>query len=91
MISEVICVQLCSVHIKFKVGKLELKHCQERMHSGERVYICYHCDKMFFNSESLKMHERTHTGEKPITCYQGNKSFVFSVVLRKVERLHDKA
>ena len=42
-------------HLKLKVGQLEFKYCQERMHSEERVYICYHCDKRFINSESLKM------------------------------------
>uniref|UniRef100_A0A1I7S7D6 C2H2-type domain-containing protein n=1 Tax=Bursaphelenchus xylophilus TaxID=6326 RepID=A0A1I7S7D6_BURXY len=39
-----------------------------RIHSGERPYQCFFCDRKFRTTSSRKVHHRSHTGERPYRC-----------------------
>ena len=49
-----------------------------RYDSGEKMYQCYVCDKVFRHAGHLKAHMRIHTGEKPYKCSVCSKSFMWS-------------
>jgi KRAB domain-containing zinc finger protein len=36
-------------------------HIHERIHSGEKSYICNQCGKVFISHSSLRTHYRTHS------------------------------
>ena len=38
------------------------------VHTGERLYKCELCDKVYTNSPNLSRHRRVHTGEMPYCC-----------------------
>lgn len=60
----------------------------ERIHRGEKPYICVVCQKAFCQSNELTKHVRTHTGEKSHGCHICKKGFNGSSKLVAHMRIH---
>ncbi|ELK31345.1 Zinc finger protein interacting with ribonucleoprotein K [Myotis davidii] len=56
--------------------------------SGELVYECDTCKKVFRRKFNLIIHKRIHTGEKPYECTDCGKSFSNSSTLIQHQRIH---
>jgi uncharacterized Zn-finger protein len=48
---------------------------KKRKNTGEKIYKCDECSRMFARKEHLMRHYRTHTGEKPFKCEICEKCF----------------
>ncbi|XDV38172.1 hypothetical protein PO909_007639 [Leuciscus waleckii] len=66
---------LISVLLFFRQDKLKI---HMRKHTGERPYICLHCNSKFVHNYDLKNHLRIHTGVRPYQCEHCYKSFTRS-------------
>uniref|UniRef100_A0A3B3DFP1 Zinc finger and BTB domain containing 17 n=1 Tax=Oryzias melastigma TaxID=30732 RepID=A0A3B3DFP1_ORYME len=59
-----------------------------RVHSGEKPYVCAHCQRAFSDPGALQRHERIHTGEKPCVCRVCGKAFTQASSLIAHARQH---
>lgn len=62
------CKKLFSTHHSM------LRH--QRIHTGQKNYLCRFCTLRFNQSATLRRHELTHSNEKPFTCEFCGKGFV---------------
>ena len=72
---------------KFKKPSQLLRH--ERIHNGEKPFVCNVCEKAFNQKNSLDLHSRKHTGEKPYQCEFCKMGFTQNGNLRAhIRRVH---
>lgn len=59
-----------------------------KTHSGEKPYICLHCDQCFARNHDLKRHLKTHSCDKPFKCQRCDKTFSRMDALNRHIRLN---
>ena len=53
------------------------------IHTCERPFSCFICNRLLKQSNDLKCHMCSHTGEKQFSCSSCNKSFIYSSSLKR--------
>ncbi|XP_069059132.1 zinc finger protein 773-like isoform X3 [Pleurodeles waltl] len=62
--------------------------CHQKIHMGEKTYICNECGKSFRQTTSLKRHQIVHNGNNPFPCSECERSFVYKTDLERHLRFH---
>ena len=60
----------------------------QRIHSGDKPYKCYRCEKAFTASSTLVIHQTIHSGDKPYKCNRCDLAFKASSILVIHQRIH---